>query len=330
VVVAAATAIAVNLAVDDAPSAWEGAALVTATDALTVDLEDGSQLELSARTRVEVKESTATAIRVDLARGRVSCNVAPNRQRDFEVFARGVRVRVTGTRFDVEVSDDQGRVRVRVERGTVEVTPPGSAAGLRVLSAGEEWSLDARLAESAKTALAEAPRFEQSSGAEAARSLARETAHGVRAPATATKSGPHDSDKPATPESIKPEVLTSRDLLDQGNAARRAGDASAAAKAYEALLADYPSDPRAGLAAFELGRLRMDRLGNLQGAVQALRQAVTLAPGSAFREDAMARLVHAYGAMGAGAPCRSAKKAYLDAYPKGVHATALANKCGSP
>jgi hypothetical protein len=74
----------------------------------------------------------------------------------------------------------------------------------------------------------------------------------------------------------------------------------------------------------------MDRLGNLAGAVQELRTAVKLAPGSAFREDAIARLVQAYAAMGATTQCRTFRKQYLDAYPKGVHAGTVASKCPDP
>jgi hypothetical protein len=61
--------------------------------------------------------------------------------------------------------------------------------------------------------------------------------------------------------------------------------------------------------------------------VQALNRAVALAPGSGFREDAMARLVDAHANMGAGARCRAAQAAYLRSYPQGVHASVVARRC---
>jgi hypothetical protein len=72
----------------------------------------------------------------------------------------------------------------------------------------------------------------------------------------------------------------------------------------------------------------MGPLRDLNGAVQAFKRAIALAPGSGFREDAMARLVEAYAALGRGAECRSARDAYLKSYPSGVHAGSVAAKCG--
>jgi TolA-binding protein len=124
-----------------------------------------------------------------------------------------------------------------------------------------------------------------------------------------------------------PHEPSARELLDAGNTARRGGDARAAADDYGQLLKKFPTDGRAGLAAFELGRLRMDRLGDLTGAVQALERAVQLAPGSGFREDAMARLVTAYAASGRSSDCVRARDAYLATFPAGVHRDAVSRTC---
>ncbi len=313
------------------PSALSGAALQTATDALTVDLEDGSKLELEAHTRVLVEESSERAVVIALGRGSIDCKVVPNRSRNFEVRASGVRVRVTGTRFSVEVTDD-ARVTIRVESGSVEVTP-ADGRQIKHLTAGESLSLDttpvkADVTETVPTQAAapegRAPSTDARSNdeeREPRRELIREPA-----PPSAQAS---DSGEDKAPTPTVEMHASAKQLFDRGNAARRQGNSSTAARAYEKLLADYPEDPRAGLAAFELGRLRMDRLGNLQGAVVALRRAVALAPGAGFKEDAMARLVQAYAAMGAADSCRSAQKAYLDAFPSGVHASSVAQKCGT-
>jgi tetratricopeptide (TPR) repeat protein len=145
----------------------------------------------------------------------------------------------------------------------------------------------------------------------------------VEAPSSA------DAPRPSASTPREPTVAGPRELFDLGNAARRAGDGAGAARAYEQLLEHHPRDARAGLAAFELGRLRMDRLGDVHGAIQALQRAVALAPGAAFREDAMARLVDAYAAAGATVRCRSAQSAYLESYPTGVRAPTVARRCGA-
>ncbi len=348
---AAVTAVFVLWQPAPAPSALAGAALETATDALSVELEDGSQLELAAHTKVKVQRSSATEVVIALNRGRVRCDVVPNRKRAFEVLASGVRVKVTGTHFSVDVSQGS-RVTVSVQEGSVQVTP-ASGSDVKMLSAGESLTLDAPLRASdgarddaTTSGAAEAPAAAEDDTSTQARGgtdtpQAAPTLHpggeqkptDERAPRDDASDAPTKEPEASLTEEGSPTEegsvpLDARQLFDQGNAARRRGDAAAAARAYEQLLANHPGDARSGLAAFELGRLRMDRLGDLHGAVAALRRAVTLAPGAGFKEDAMARLVDAYAAMGASDSCEKARKAYLDAFPSGVHAAAVAQKCG--
>jgi tetratricopeptide (TPR) repeat protein len=188
------------------------------------------------------------------------------------------------------------------------VTRPGEPN--QTLAAGEKWSIDLR--HPAATAKSE----QAARGDEALDADASATAPAVDVP------------KPnAVPVPREPAAAGARELFDLGNAARRAGDAAGAARAYELLLEHHPGDARAGLAAFELGRLRMDRLGDVHGAIQALGRAVALAPGAGFREDAMARLVDAYAAAGAKERCRSARSAYLESYPNGIRASAVKSRC---
>jgi transmembrane sensor len=293
----------------EAPSAWQGAALSTSGDAMAVKLDDGSQVELAAHTRVKVTENRPSNVALGLEHGRVDCDITPRPGRQFAVVAAGVEVRVTGTRFSVELATPR-RVEVEVTRGSVEVSWRGAAAPKR-LAAGERWSveLDQPVAVGTAPPASEAPEPPSApSGVEAASSA--------------------DLPRPSASQAREPAVAGPRELFDLGNAARRAGDAAGAARAYEQLLEHHPRDARAGLAAFELGRLRMDRLGDVHGAIQVLQRAVALAPGAGFREDAMARLVDAYSAAGATERCRSARSAYLESYPMGVRAAAMARRCG--
>jgi tetratricopeptide (TPR) repeat protein len=291
-------------------SAWQGAALSTSGDAMAVKLDDGSEVELAAHTRVKVTENRPSNVALGLERGRVDCDITPRPGRHFAVFAAGVEVRVTGTRFSVELATPR-RVEVEVTRGSVEVSFRGAAAPKR-LAAGERWSvdLDQPVTESAAPKASESPEPPSPPSS-------------VEAPSSV------DAPRPSASPPREPAVAGPRELFDLGNAARRAGDAAGAARAYEQLLEHHPRDARAGLAAFELGRLRMDRLGDVHGAIQALQRAVALAPGAGFREDAMARLVDAYSAAGATVRCRSAQSAYLESYPTGVRAAAVARRCGA-
>ena len=120
------------------------------------------------------------------------------------------------------------------------------------------------------------------------------------------------------------QAADARELFEEARNEWRAGRIAEAAQRYQQLLGTYPRDPRAGLAAFELGRLRMDRLDDLRGAVQALEQAVALAPGAALREDALARLVTASAAVHDPDRCSRARARYLADYPGGVHRRTVA------
>jgi hypothetical protein len=290
-----------------------------ANDARTVGLGDGSRLELAARTKLTVIGNDPSSMQIALDHGRVECDVTPRPERHFAVTAAGVVVRVKGTKFGVELAPARDRVKVDVERGRVEVTWHDGAER-RELAAGEHWSIDLKPATpttpspTASNDEASSPVPSAAAGVEA-----RDVEVSDEAP-SAEPSKSSDSPRPAS-------VPGARELLDLGNAARRAGDIASAVRAYEQLLVLHPSDGRAGLAAFELGRLKMDRLGDVQGAVQALQKAVRLAPGGAFREDAMARLVDAYARAGMTERCRSAQSAYLASYPTGVHASAVERAC---
>jgi hypothetical protein len=91
----------------------------------------------------------------------------------------------------------------------------------------------------------------------------------------------------------------------------------------ETLRVRFPRDPRAALASFELGRLRMELLGDLPGAVSALKQSIALAPSGVFREDADACLATAYARMRDHARCEEARRTYLARYPEGTHAAEM-------
>ena len=123
-------------------SAWEGAQLETAADALSVTLTDGSSLKVEPRSRVEVGDRTPSALKLVLARGRIACDVTHRPGRSFTVAAGGVEVRVVGTRFSVANEEAEGgaRVEVRVERGTVEVRGAGPGAEIVRVEAGHSWS----------------------------------------------------------------------------------------------------------------------------------------------------------------------------------------------
>ncbi|HKO51490.1 MAG TPA: FecR domain-containing protein [Polyangiaceae bacterium] len=277
------------------------AKLETKSDELAVTLGDGSSVKLGSQSEVQVRSGRSSAISLQLARGELWCDVTHREERKFNVVAGDVEVRVVGTQFKVKTTAGSSpRVEVNVTRGVVEVVSARRPGIVARVAAGQSWIQEAEVVVS------------QPDPAKAAGSDSVEPAK-------------RDAPQP----SATPVARSGRELFEKAGESRRAGDAAAAAHAYEELLRLHPGDGRASLAAFELGRLRMDRLGDLSGAIAALERAVAMNIGPSFREDALARLVSAYASQGNLAACKRARDRYSSSYPAGVHAAAVANRCGS-
>ena len=318
-------------------SVWEGARLETAADHMSVSLVDGSRLTLEPNSEVAVQDRSASAVRLVVQRGRLACDVTHRQGRSFVVLANGVEVRVVGTKFSVasERADGAVRVEVSVQRGAVEVRAPGQTEVTRV-EAGHSWSQLTRV-DVAAAPSASAPPNAAAAPSAAAGQSAQEPVQGTaeaassgapsefsNAPSSARRAGPS---APAPSSSAGPP--SARELFERGSGLWREGRPAEAAQAYQTLLSTYPRDARAGLAAFELGRLRMDRLGDLPGALKALERALTTAPGSSFREDALARIVRASSALGNASRCSTAREQYLREYPNGVHQLSVTKACSA-
>jgi TolA-binding protein len=121
--------------------------------------------------------------------------------------------------------------------------------------------------------------------------------------------------------------MSAKDLFEQAEAYRLEGHPREAAAALDRLRRSFPRDPRAGLASFELGRLRMDQLGDPAGALNAFSDAMRLDPSARFREDAQARVVQLYASLGQSERCLKAQAEYQSRYPNGSHAKSVAGSC---
>jgi hypothetical protein len=296
-----------------------GATLQTARDRLTVDLDDGSRLELASDTRAQMLPGDARSAAIQLQHGTVVCDVASRSKRRFSVFVADLEVRDTGTRFSVSRDSDSGQVEVAVERGSVIIIGPSGVQSGKSIAAGERWFRDRnRALGSANTAPASL-----SASVPATSTAGTGLDTGLVATVTRTLDAglSYDSVPAAT------DLPNAQTLFEQGNAARRAGNSAAAARAYQMLVNRHPNDSRAGLASLELGRLRMGPLSDLPGAIRAFEMALAHAPGAGFREDALAHLISAHAAAGAIAKCRSLRETYLNDYPHGVHVALVERQC---
>ena len=295
------------------------AMLETASDTLAVTLVDGSKVSLAARTELQVRGNQPTSVTLALSRGEVVCDVTHREDRKFTVTAGDVEVRVVGTKFSVKTTNgDNPRVEVSVLRGVVEVVSKRRPGIVARVAAGQSWIQNAEL-----DAAPPAPPAALSALPPSSDALPLTSAFGAESSSADVKGSA------APPASAVAQSPGARELFEKAGESRRAGDAAAAAHAYDELLRLHPNDGRASLSAFELGRLRMDRLADPAGAISALERALALNIGPSFREDALARLVSVYASQGNFAACGRARDRYLSSYPAGVHASAVATRCGA-
>jgi transmembrane sensor len=104
----------------------------------TIQLADGSTVELNARSKVEVR-LTARRRDVALIEGQALFRVAKDKQRPFVVRSREAQVRAVGTEFDVYRK--QIETVVTVVEGRVETYPGSDGAAPIVISAGEQLTV---------------------------------------------------------------------------------------------------------------------------------------------------------------------------------------------
>ncbi len=247
-------------------------------------LADGSRLELSHAARIEVRSESQKRVELTQNDGHVRYDVSHVPGRTFVVSARGVQIQVKGTIFVVDI--DSGKVSVNVERGIVRVA---ASSGEVDLGAGDELSTPVDQ-EVALDRTAETP--------------------------------PEGTAAPRAPRVDPASVLSASALLDRADTERRAGDLAAASTTLRELLTRYPSDRRAPLAWFTLGKVERAR-DRAAAAAKAFQTSSSLAPDGAVGEDALAEEAVAWAAANNPASARTAAEQYLRRFPNGTHATRM-------
>jgi len=294
----------------------------SSTDELAAaDVLPGADIILSFDdgTRVRADESVALAKisgdgfhGVSLDDGEAAFEVEPQGEgRSFRVQAGDVAVRVIGTAFTVRHDSDSGTVSVVVTEGVVAVmSADGEESTLR---AGDSWSGSAE-----RDDVVIAPVDSSSETAQDVAAIEPKKRRSATKRLRKRRAPRAEKTEPGS------EVASAAELLAMGRTAQRAGKTAEAEEAFAGLLQAHPRDARAGVAALELGRLRMDRLGDDRGAVKALTRALK-SPGATrtIREDAMARLVRLHAKRGESRACARMKTRYLSAFPDGLHVSDL-------
>jgi transmembrane sensor len=288
-----------------------------------MQLADGSRVHVvSSDGELSVERNERDQIGLRLAAGVARFEVVPNTRRRFIVAAGSVEVGVVGTVFEVERAE--GRVRVSVSEGKVRVR---AGAGTAFVQAGQSTWFDepgvpAPSASSASDSSSVPTNSVGSIGSINKLRSARSRRGSVReeTPRAAWRSLGQSGDYEGAYRLLAQGTAVEDDseaLMDAADAARLSGHSEAAVAYLRKVLSDHRAAPVAPLAAFTLGRVLLERLGQPSEAADAFAMARTIAPQGSLAQDALAREVEALSK--AGHPHEAYQRAhqYVESYPEG-------------
>jgi len=302
-------------------------------------LSDGSRIRLSPGAHLEPLESSGTTFSAIVTQGRADFDVRPGGPRHWVIECGLATVEVIGTSFSCDRGT--GRLRLVVHHGAVLVRGERVPNRARRLLAGESLELAEDAPRPGPAAddtfpLPVSPDPASAPGARVAAPVADlakgEELRGRGRTSTARRwkdlaqRGRHgDAFSALGTEGLRREAkhLGVNDLFALADVARLSGHPADAVVPLERILADFADDARAPLAAFALGRLELDSLGQAHAAAMAFRKALALGIPSGLREDVRARLVEAYARSGDLGAARRAADAYVDEFPSGRHLQAI-------
>ncbi len=235
----------------------------------------------------------------------------------------GTRFRVTGGSGSGSVSVEEGRVRVsssHLQPGVQEVAAGGSIAVNRNPIATRQ---------EAPTPLPEAGALPRQGATPATPRAQAERVRPQRPERDTPRVRRHAAAETpaagaATPMPRGGGAKTADSLLAIADEARKSGRPEQSVEPLERLLRDFPTSPKASIAAFTLGRVLLDELGRPRQAAAAFETARTIGLPDTLGESSYSRLVEAHARAGDAAAARRWAEEYRGRHPNGRYAGAIA------
>jgi transmembrane sensor len=285
----------------------------------SMQLADGSHIGVTSTDgELAIERNERDHIDVRLASGVGHFDVVPNTHRHFVVSAGSVEVAVVGTAFDVERS--QGRVRVSVSHGKVRVS---SINGVALVAAGESSWFDEFSEVASDVAASDAIDNANSGVGVVPRARVPRPKHSAgrdEAPRAVWRSLSQSGDYEGAYQLLAQGTAVddnSEALMDAADAARLSGHPDASVTYLRKVLRNHRESPVAPLAAFTLGRVLLERLGQPSEAADAFATARGLAPEGSLAQDALAREVEAWSKAGHPHEAYERARLYVENYPRG-------------
>jgi TolA-binding protein len=329
-----------------------------------VHFSDGSDVVLSAGTRLRIDETKPNGARVLVERGGATASVRHRPDSSWLFIAGPFEVHVTGTKLTIAWDPENERVDVTLHEGSVEIeTPIGPShyavtAGHRFHASVRDGSIkldQGPVAELAPKREAANRHSELAPKPVDATSMQKpgETAPGER---TSAKSGAADAPRTTADPAISDESWSKRvrrgaftevvraartrgvadclascssaDLRALADAARYTGESALATEALLALRSRFKGSYEGGAAAFLLGHTA-ESTGNLAAADRWYATYLSESPGGALAAEALAGRMLVASRSGASARAQELARDYLKRYPDGAAARAARKLAGS-
>lgn len=255
---------------------------------------DGSFLRAEAGSEINLIENTSESVRFELKKGELRFDIIPGGSRIWRIDCGKVVITVLGTVFVVK--KEIAFVNVVVERGAVVLSGDAIKNGEKKLSAGESIRVAVETAIEADTNPIEAtpppsppevPPTPVDRNHRAARTSWRLHA----------EVGDYDEAfERLGSAGVTAIAKSSRDvdeLFKLADVARLSGHPLSAVEPLEKIVEKFDRNPQAGLAAYTLGRLFLERLSSPEKAVAAFDKALTLGIPAALREASLVKKIKA-------------------------------------
>ncbi len=294
-----------------------------------LDFGDGAHVTVGPGARLEVLEQAERTVTLALRRGLAQFDIRPGGVRRWSIESAGIAVEVVGTQFSVERS--ASAVRVEVQRGRVLVRGARVPDQVQALEAGRVLIIETApkpvlerdepsLSPPASPPALNSDTADSVSAAAPARSVSSTEPSASWQEAALAQDWHHAWESLGAAGVAEQSQQSDRvaDLFMLADVARRSGHPESAVVPLEKIVDRHPQDPQAGVAAFTLGRLWIDALGNPAEAVHAFRRALLLELPATLAEDAQARLVQALAQSGDPVQAHAAAERYRSRYVNGA------------
>lgn len=279
---------------------------------------DGSEAFLAPGGRFGAVVERDDGIAIALEAGGARFAVTPGRRTPFRVEAGPVLVEVMGTRFEVVRLEAQARVTV--ETGKVRVRWEG---GETMLGAGDAGLYPPPPPETEPTDHDHEAAVGPSEAPSASSSRVRQESERRNASMpgrwrAAAREGDFEQAYALLSETGRAEVRDEPgDLLLAADVARLTRHPKEAVAPLRRVLEAFASDPRAPLAAFTLGRVLLEDLGDPRSAAEAFATTRRLDTSTPLAENALAREVEAWFRAGESERARRAAEDFERLFPNG-------------